>query len=464
MPYFYHRYILFLLVFYLLNPVKAQFKVLDSGTGKDLHTLFFVDSKIGFAGGDEGALVKTDNAGKVWKALNPGIAETINGIHFIDADTGFIIGENNTFLTTHDGGDTWKEIALPVRADLTAITFINEKIGYVIGHGLDGGIFVSTDDGGENWVCRVINENCNKKGQSMGWNCDELYLTNLSFLNETEGLVGGFAYNYQDGKKPFIAKTTDGGQSFIDVSPQPETEHWNYGYEIVSLNYLTSHDATAIFNTGRGNSFLYLSDYRIRTFKQHNNELFHDYHELYFSSWFLDRYIGYFTCLVNGRSQILKTFDLGESFMYLNPPTNNTLYATFFTDSENGYFVGQNGTILHYFDDRNIIWNEQKISDNIYFEPPFTVAVPNNRNTKTDIYIYNLDVNDKSEIDLSLRDRYGEVVEIKRSRIRLFDNEIRLMIKTDELNSGTYFYTLKNEEQALINGKINVGSYAQVNY
>ncbi|MBN2172786.1 MAG: hypothetical protein JW731_01555 [Bacteroidales bacterium] len=442
----------------------AQFKVLDSGTEKDLYTMFFVNESTGFAGGDHGVVVKTENYGKTWNLLQLDTPYRINGIYFINPDTGYVVGENSSFYKTLNGGGTWNLINLPVIADFTAIEFVNKKTGYVIGHGLDGGVFIKTEDGGETWISKVINENCAKKNQDKGVVCDELYLLNLSFLNEEAGLIGGYAFNYIDGKKPFICKTDDGGKSFIDVSPQPETEHWNYGYEIVSLNYMTPHDACAIFNTGRGNSFLYMSDYKIRNFRQYNNELFHDYHELYFSSWFLDRYVGYFTSLVNGKPQVLKTFDLGDSFMFLNPPTDNTLYCTFFTDTENGYFAGQNGTILHYTDNNNILRKDASIVDGQYAEPPFTIAIPNDRSTKTQIFIYNLDISNLNDINLSLFDRYGEAVEIKRKRVRIYENEIRIRIKTIELSSGLYFYTLKDQEQALINGKINVGSFAQMVY
>ena len=319
-----------------------------------------------------------------------------------------------------DGGENWVDITIPVMADLSSIKFINRTTGYVVGHGFDGGILLKTTDAGLTWNCKTITENCFKTNQMTGFKCEDLNLLTMSFINESEGIIGGFSYNYKIGKRAFLCKTTDGGNTFTDISPDLGVDSWSNECEIVSLEYLTPHDAYAVLNTGRGKSFLFLSDYMIRSFEQLDNEKLHNYNELYFSSLFLDRYIGYFTCLIDGKSQIMKTIDLGESFMFLNPPTNNTLYGSCFTDNQNGYFVGQSGTILHLVDKNN--------SDNTFdfdeneslIDPPFTMASSDSRSNWMQIYVYNVDVLDKNDLNVKLFDRYGSEIEVKRAGASAF--------------------------------------------
>lgn len=440
----------------------AQFEVQYSGMKKDLNAVYFVDERYGYAAGKDGALIKTSDGGRRWNNISLNTKSDLTGLCFCNVDTGYIIGEDGIFKKTEDGGYSWSDIPIAVEADLTAINFINDSIGFIVGHSIRGGVFFKTSDRGKTWSSLVINENCNReKGiYTPGIDCDDLYLFNMSFLNENEGLLGGFSYSYRTGKHPFVCKTTDGGRSFQNVSPKSGDDDWNYGSEIISLNYITSHDASAILNSGRGKSFMYLSDYKVESFEIAKSKSYYDYQELYFSSCFVNRMIGYFTCLVEGKSQIIKTIDLGESYMFLNPPTENSLYGVFFVNEKNGYFVGQNGTILHLIDKNNVILDKNYYDD--FYDPPFSIASPNNNTTQTKIHIYNVNTNNKENLDFVLYDKFGAKIDVKKKKVRYYSDEIIMKVKTDELALGTYFYIVKNKEQTLVNGKLNIGSIAQL--
>ncbi len=444
----------------------GQFELMNSGTDKDLNAVYFLNTKTGYAVGDSGVLVMTSDEGRHWGKIETKTNERLLGVYFIHPDTGFIVGENGLLEKTVNGGISWEKIELPVRADLTAINFIDRKTGFITGHSIEGGVFVRTTDKGQTWTSKLINENCDKtKGNyTPAIDCDDLYLMNLSFLNEKEGLLGGYSFNYKTGKHPFVCKTTDGGESFINISPQTPYDEWNYGSEVVALNFLTIHDAYAVVNSGRGQSYLFISDYRIKNFKPVQHKNYYNHQELYSGSWFIDRYSGYFTSLVDGVSQIIKTIDLGESFMILTPPTRNSLLSMWFTDNRNGYFVGREGTILHLYDENNITYSEPVAGEQKYTDPPYTMAVPNSRTTMTEIFVYNADIQDKEELGIELYNRYGKNVIIKRSHVRLFTDELRIKIRTNDLELGTYFYSIKKNDKTLVNGKINVGSLAQYNY
>ncbi len=442
----------------------GQFDLMQSGTNNDLNAVYFLDAKNGYAVGDSGTLVMTSDGGRHWEKLETETKERLLGVNFINPDTGFIIGENGVLEKTLNGGISWDKIQIPVQADLTAITFINKTTGFIIGHSIDGGVFVKTSDKGTTWSCKLINENCNnmKSNYTPGVDCDDLYLMNLSFLNDKEGLIGGYGFNYKTGKHPFVCKTSDGGNSFTNISPQTPNDEWNYSNEVISVNYMTTHDAYVIVNSGRGQSYLYISDYKIKNFKQDQHKNYYNHQELYSGSYFIDRYSGYFTSLVDGVAQVIKTIDLGESYMYLTPPTNNFLMSVWFTNNQNGYFVGQNGTIIHLFDENNVSYSDLKSGDPNLIDPPYTMAVPKNRTTVTQIFVYNVLVKNKEDLGIELYDRYGKNISIRKSRIKLYSDEVRIKIRTKDLTLGIYFYSVKRNDKTLVNGKLNIGSLAQL--
>ncbi|MEZ5196020.1 MAG: hypothetical protein R2764_06360 [Bacteroidales bacterium] len=165
--------------------------------------------------------------------------------------------------------------------------------------------------------------------------------------------------------------------------------------------------------------------------------------------------------MVEGEPQIIKTIDLGDSYMFLNPPTKNSLYATYFVDQFNGYFVGQNGTILRFTDENNVVHDPFRYSEE-YRDPPFSIASPKNRSTRTQIQVYNMPVENLNDLDVVLYDKFGTEVGIKRSKAKQYTDEIRMKIVTTELDMGTYFYSVKVNSKTMVNGKIIIGSYDQL--
>jgi hypothetical protein len=57
-------------------------------------------------------------------------------------------------------------------------------------------------------------------------------------------------------------------------------------------------------------------------------------------------------------------------------------------------------------------------------------------------------------------DRFGNQVTVKRSRARIFSDEIRMYVTTDVLESETYFYAVFYDNKPLLNGKIDLSHIA----
>jgi hypothetical protein len=71
-----------------------------------LNDVQFASGSLGFAVGDNGIILKTENAGESWEIKNSGVQANLISIDFRDPLT-WLIGAEGTMLITWDGGDTW---------------------------------------------------------------------------------------------------------------------------------------------------------------------------------------------------------------------------------------------------------------------------------------------------------------------------------------------------------------------
>src|SRR5688500_16860871 len=75
-------------------------------SGNDLNTVYFVDSKRGWVGGDQGFLSRTDDGGQSWVRQAVSTKDAINDIYFRDKEIGFLLAGNAIFVT-RDNGNSW---------------------------------------------------------------------------------------------------------------------------------------------------------------------------------------------------------------------------------------------------------------------------------------------------------------------------------------------------------------------
>jgi len=82
---------------------------------------------------------------------------TLHGIVFIDADRGWAVGDSGTALKTEDGGLTWRTLPTGTTHPLDAVGMFNSQRGVAVGGGyqphtqIGVGAVIWTDDGGETW-------------------------------------------------------------------------------------------------------------------------------------------------------------------------------------------------------------------------------------------------------------------------------------------------------------------------
>src|ERR1043165_1032965 len=127
--------------------------------GNDLNTVYFLDSKRGWVGGDDGFLSHTEDGGTSWVPQHVGTKAAINDIYFRDKEAGFLLAGNSIFVTRD--GTSWSQsrIFAPEEfegsdVELYSVRFSSKKKGWVVGsiskrERVVDRILVYTDDGGK---------------------------------------------------------------------------------------------------------------------------------------------------------------------------------------------------------------------------------------------------------------------------------------------------------------------------
>jgi photosystem II stability/assembly factor-like uncharacterized protein len=265
----------------LAGSARAQGWVMSkiNSGGADLNTVFFLDSKRGWAGGDSGYLSHTEDGGVSWVRQNVGTNAGINDIYFRDKEAGFLLAGNSIF-TTRDGASwTRSRIFAPEEfegadVELYSVRFSSKKKGWVVGsiskkERVVDSILVYTDDGGESWrrqraPSRLelihIDFVSDKRGWIVGdggtilftrdagasWTKQNVATTNTLYHVDFRDDKNGWAV----GERGTLLRTTDGGETWTTIPT-------NVNVTLLSIQFVNDNEGWAI---GRSGTILRSSD------------------------------------------------------------------------------------------------------------------------------------------------------------------------------------------------------------
>lgn len=255
---------------------------------QDLNTVFFLDSKRGWAGGNDGFLVRTEDGGVTWTSQRVETTDAINDIYFRDKERGYLIAGNAIFKT-EDTGTRWTEarrFAPPefegATVELYCIRFSSKKKGWVVGsiskkNSVIDSILAYTDNAGETWQRKQtpskselihVDFDNDKRGWIVGEGGTILFtsdsgdtwarqdsrttvtLYHVDFRNDKKGLAVG--------AKGTLLRTFDGGANWMIVRTSvPAT--------LLSVEFVNDEEAWAV---GRAGTILRTSDGGITWLKQ----------------------------------------------------------------------------------------------------------------------------------------------------------------------------------------------------
>jgi photosystem II stability/assembly factor-like uncharacterized protein len=151
---------LFTAALFISNGASAQsWQAVPSGTGAELRGLSVVSSKVAWASGAKGTVLRTVD-GAQWQAMQVPEADKIDfrDIQAFDAQTAIVMGAGpgaaSRIYRTDDGGASWKLIVTNQVAEgfWDAMAFWDKDNGILFGDPVKGSFQVyTTQDGGRSW-------------------------------------------------------------------------------------------------------------------------------------------------------------------------------------------------------------------------------------------------------------------------------------------------------------------------
>lgn len=288
----------------------------NSGTEKNLESVYFVDTSIGYSVGDGGVILKTTNGGIEWTVNQvPGVFNTLYLVNFFNPDNGYIVGSNGVIRKTTNGGVDWINQNSTVTSTLFAASFVNSDTGFVVG---SSGKILKTINGGIVWEPQ--------DSQTI------ISLYSVYFVDADTGYVVG--------SSGFLAKTTNGGFTWDTLNQLPSSVLWSIYFTDTNTGYAVGSPGT-IFRTSNGGVNWELLN------SGTNVELL--------STCFVNSNIGF---CVGWDGAILKTANAGDEWISQRSGFTTEIYDVFFTSETNGYAVGEQGSIFK-TTDKGINWESQ---------------------------------------------------------------------------------------------------------
>lgn len=286
------------------NDAGVTWETQLSGQYTPYTSLFFIDENEGWAGGSN-CIYHTTDKGASWIAQQvPNLNYAIKDLFFINHDIGWAVCTKRIILKTVDGGVNWTKIMnFTNNMDFESVYFNDEMHGCAVGgfHADDGFIMITTD-GGNTWS-DVSPEDC-------------YGFRRVTFINSLTGWVCGFGG--PSGQPAELHNTTDGGLTW--------TEHTIANYTFLNDIHFVNQDTGMILDennrvylTSNGgiswDSIYYIGGYNMRRMSFWNNRGCYS--------------VGY-------TGKIIKSTDLGQSWENVGQSFGSSIYNIGFFDSYNG--------------------------------------------------------------------------------------------------------------------------------
>lgn len=140
---------------------RAQWTTQMSGSKARFRGLSVVDSRIVWASGTQGTVLRTLDGGGTWQPRSiPGAGDLdFRDVHAVDKRTAYVLsigaGELSRIYKTLDGGEKWslQHVNRDPRGFLDALAFANADHGLALGDPVDGRyVILRTDDAGKTWT------------------------------------------------------------------------------------------------------------------------------------------------------------------------------------------------------------------------------------------------------------------------------------------------------------------------
>jgi photosystem II stability/assembly factor-like uncharacterized protein len=309
------------LFFICVVPVSAQQGWIPAQigpAGKDLNTVYFLDSKRGWVAGDNGFLSRTDDGGRSWVKQTVDTNDAINDVYFRSKEDGFLLAGNAIFIT-RDSGSLWSEARrfLPselqgAAAELYSVRFSSKKRGWVVGsvsrnEFVVDSILVYTDDGGETWQRHRAPSRAE--------------LIHLDFSDDKHGWIVG--------AEGTILYTFDGGESWNKQRSDTNATIYHIDFRDDKNGWAVGERGTVLRTMDAGQTWVRVESKVLSTL---------------LSVQFVNDEDGW---IVGRGGMAMRSDDGGRTWIQQESATKQNLYALHF-QKKTGWAVGGDGVVLRY--------------------------------------------------------------------------------------------------------------------
>ena len=289
-----------------------------SNTGRDLHTIFFVDSQTGWAmgessGGDAAGNIRhTHDQGQNWNTQFLGQENSeFNRNFFFNSQRGVAVGrhssghEDGLFARTEDGGNTWIKDIHFFENELMDVHFSDSLHGWIVGE--EGDLYRSTD-AGLSWA--QVNSPTDED------------LFGVYFLNMQEGIVVG-----EEGR---IYRTSNSGTSWTRVNSDTDRDLLSVTFFGNDHGWAVGDNGTIVATTNGGMTW---SRKAAGTSRRLTDVSFVSAS----TGWVVGKY-----------GEVIHTTDGGQSWNQQNSGTGTHIRSVFMVNDSLGWFCGDDG-VLHIY-------------------------------------------------------------------------------------------------------------------
>ena len=300
---------IFLLTNLFFNTAFPQWIPQNSNTNQRLLTTFFLNENLGWAGGNEGCIIKTTNGGLDWNYYSIGTKYTVHAIHFVDSLHGwaalytFDLDRAGYIIATSDGGTNWYYQYYIAGVTLHNVYFYDQYFGWAVG---SSGVFLRTVNGGATWQ---------EDFASPQW------AWSLCFLSPNLGWVG-------DGFSGYMRKTTDGGFTWQYKSVPSYSRMMDIFFLNQNLGWAVGNYGHILKTTDGG-----------ETWNHQNSGVTQELNDVEF----IDENIGW---AVGMNGVVLHSTNGGTTWFYQGNQVENDLYGLSCKSSQLGWIAGSNGIVL----------------------------------------------------------------------------------------------------------------------
>ncbi|MDT8394268.1 MAG: YCF48-related protein [Bacteroidales bacterium] len=338
---------LLLSVYCLVAWSQGSWEIMETPSSQHLRSVYFTDSLYGWAVGDTGTIIHTNDGGDTWIQQDAGTDNKIVHVFFLNRQLGWASSWNfegyygTLILKTTDGGNTWTHHPYPDENLFMNCILYRDSI-----HGWMGGsphAIVRTNDGGQSWEQAAIDTTA----------LAFFPVLNIYFYNDQYAYACGGMFDIAG----VTWSTSNGGESWQPIS--------NAQAPADEVHGLHMFDSISVLGAG-GDPDLGYGVGMIRTSDGGTNWIYEEL-SMAGNAFDLDFRNETEAWAPLGPSQkMIYSLDAGTTWTLVPTPASTSIFDMIFTDSLHGWGVGYNGAVIRYVP-KTVGINEGRGIDNITF-------------------------------------------------------------------------------------------------